>query len=102
MSTGRYSVVTKGGRRFTVEPIAERNQKINGDAFTNGGIDGSGVKTTKDKGGAVRPEDSIITEENGYNNIVTLPPSVSPNNFIDRLLACETVEEENLLWNLYR
>jgi len=100
-NTGRYWVKTKSGRKFLVEPIADRDQKINGDIFKNGGISGDGVKTTKDKGGSVRAEDSIVTHENGFKNIVTLPPGVSPNGFIDALCACETIEEENALWNLY-
>lgn len=100
MSTGRYYVTSKSGRKFTVEPIAERNQKIDGQVFTNGGVSGEGTKN-KQSGGAIREEDSIITPENGYKNIVTLPPGVSPNGFIEAILACETVEEENALWNKY-
>lgn len=97
MSTGRYYVVTKSGRKFCVEPIAERHQKIDGPAFTNGGISGEGVKVEKSLGGAIRPEDSIITKENGYNRIFTLPPGHSPNGFIEALEACETKEEEDAL-----
>lgn len=101
MSTGRYFITTKGGRKFAVEPIAERNQRIDGHVFTNGGITGDSVKN-KQSGGAIREEDSIITAENGYKNIVTLPAGHSPNGFIEALLACETVEEEEALLSKYR
>lgn len=97
MSDGRYYVVTKSGRKFCVEPIAERNQKIDGPAFTNGGISGNGVKVEKSLGGAIRPEDSVITKENGYNRIFTLPAGHSPNGFIESLVSCATREEEDAL-----
>lgn len=100
MSTGRYMIVSKAGRKFMVEPIAERGQKIDGHAFTNGGISGDEVKN-KQLGGSIREEDSVITEENGYKKIVTLPPGVSPNGFIEAILACDTIEEENRLWSKY-
>ena len=100
MSTGRYTVKTKSGRTFTIEPIAERNQKIDGHAFTNSGIDGSETKN-KQLGGAIRAEDSIITPENGFTRIATLPPGHSPNGFIQALEACETIEEEDALWAKY-
>ena len=101
MTTGRYFVTTKGGRKFAVEPIAERSQKIDGHAFTNGGIGGDEVKN-KQLGGAIRESESIITEENGYKNIVVLPPGHSPNGFIESLMACETVEEEEYLLSKFR
>lgn len=96
MSTGRYYVVSKAGRKFCVEPIAARDQKIDGHVFTNGGIGGNETKN-KQLGGSVREEDSVITKENGYKNIITLPPGHSPNGFIERIVACETIEEENAL-----
>lgn len=101
MSTGRFHVVSNAGRRFTVEPIAERNQKIDGHVFTNGGISGDETKN-RQSGGSIREEDSVITPENGYARIATLPPGVSPTGFIEAILACETKEEENALWEKYR
>lgn len=101
MSTGRYFIKMPSGRTFCVEPIAERNQKIDDSAFTNGGIDGTEIKN-KHLGGAIREEESIITEENNYKNILKLPPGVSPNGFIEALCACETVEEEKKLLALYQ
>jgi hypothetical protein len=102
MSTGRYYVVTKSGRKFCVEPIAERHQKIEGPVFTNGGISGDGVKVEKSLGGSIRPEDSIITKENGYNRIFTLPAGHSPNGFIEALEACATRVEEDALIAKYQ
>jgi len=97
MSSGRYQIVTKSGRKFTVEPIAERDQKIDDVQFRNGGISGDEVKTHKKTGGSVHPEDSIITPENGYKRIFTLPAGHSPNGFIEALDACTTREEEDAL-----
>jgi hypothetical protein len=33
--------------------------------------------------GGVKSTDSIITEDNGFKNIITLPPGVSPNSYIE-------------------
>ena len=102
MSSGRYYVKTRSGRTFCVEPIADRTQKVDGQVFTNGGISGDEVKN-KQLGGSIREEDSIITTENGFKTIFTLPAGHSPNGFIDSLELCESVEEENALiekWGL--
>ena len=100
MSSGRYFVL-KSGRKFCVEPIAERNQKIDGQVFRNGGIGGNEVKN-KQLGGSIREEDSIITPENGYKNIMRLPAGHSPNGMIESLMACETKEEEDVLLKKYQ
>jgi hypothetical protein len=96
MSSGRYYVITKSGRKFCVEPIAERDQKIDGHVFTNGGISGDDVKN-KQLGGAIREEESIIKEGYGFRSAFTLPAGHSPNGFIESLEACETKEEEDAL-----
>ena len=101
LSTGRYYIVSKGGRRFCIEPIHERNDNVDSPSWLNGGISGDEVKVEKKLGGSVREKDSIITPENGFKNIVTLPPGHSPNGFVEAILACETVEEENALWEQY-
>ena len=88
MSDGRYIVVDQATRRkFWVEPIAERNEKIDGQVFKNGGISGDGVKNDQ-KGGALRESDSFITPENGFTHITTLPAGTSPNGYIEYL--CRT------------
>lgn len=87
--TGRYTVVVEG-RTFVVEPIHERNQRGTDVAFTNGGISGEGVKGGAARGGSVPAEESIITPENGFTNIVTLPPGVSPMDGINAILRGES------------
>lgn len=86
--TGRF-FVTVGTRTFCVEPIdnAVGKRKQWGD------IDPVTKKTTGDYGeksrGAIHEDESIITTENGFKNIVMLEPGVSPIGFIDQLLAAE-------------
>lgn len=75
--TGRFivkSLVT--GRTYVVEPIGS------GHAADWGDVDPATKKMTGDYGdkytGCVRPEDSMITEENGCENIELLEPGTSP------------------------
>lgn len=69
--TGRYWVKDMAsGRAFCVEPIRERNQKVDDRVFTNGGIDGTDSKNKSQvRGGSVSEEESIITPENGFTTI---------------------------------
>ena len=74
---GRHTVERKDGRRFVVEPIsthAMRNSDWGHKDLSN-----------KPIGGGVHPDDSIITKENGFKNIVVLGPGVSPYSYIDSL-----------------
>lgn len=71
--TGRF-YVKKDGRTFIVEPISNHPDR-NAD-WTNGGIDPI-------KGGAIKPEDSIITDE---QLIVVLGPGESPLSAINKIL----------------
>jgi hypothetical protein len=90
MSTGRYYIVDQAtGRKFCVEPISERNEKLTDKKMTNGGYDGTSEKNKSDpQGGSIHDADSIITTENGYTNITTLPAGTSPNGYIEWL--CRT------------
>lgn len=85
--TGRFYVTTKEGRTFCVEPIDEHA----GRGSKWGDIDPSTKKVTGHYGekhpGAIHPDESIITEENGFKNIVMLPPGTSPMGYIEQLLA---------------
>lgn len=75
-NTGRYTVHGKDGRTFVVEPIslhANRNADWGSTDTTNLPI-----------GGAVHPDDSIITEDK-FKNIITLGPGVSPEGYIDQI-----------------
>lgn len=70
MSTGRYRVKLPNGRVFTVEPIRERDQRVNDVVFRNGGISGDEMKHKATvQGGAVPEAESVITLENGFKNI---------------------------------
>lgn len=82
--TGRFivkSLVT--GRSYFVEPID------NGQRTEWGDINPATKKIEGDYGmkhrGAVSEKDSMITEENGFENIVTLDPGVSPLDYIERI-----------------
>lgn len=74
--TGRF-YVCKGGRTFLVEPVSEHSMR-NADW-------GKTDTTNLPIGGAIHPDDSIITDEN-FTNIVTLGPGVSPLSYIEKLL----------------
>lgn len=84
--TGRY-FIKKNGRTFCVEPI-DNTQGKGREKFGN--INPATGKVEGDYGdkhlGSIHEEDSIITEENGFKNIVTLEPGVSPNAYIETLL----------------
>jgi hypothetical protein len=83
---GRY-YVTQGGRTFCIEPIDSHA----GRGGNWGDVDPATKRVTGSYGekypGAVHPDDSIITKENGFKNIVMLPPGTSPEGFITELLA---------------
>lgn len=88
--TGRF-FVTVGNRKFCVEPIDNNVGKRK----QWGDIDPVTKKTTGDYGeksrGAIHEDDSIITTENGFKNIITLPGGVSPLGYIQDL-----IEKQNL------
>jgi len=79
--TGRFTV-TKNGRTFVVEPIGpERTADW-------GSVDPVTGKLMVKKGfgkhvGAIDESDSVITKENGFKNIVTLPAGSSPMSYIE-------------------
>ena len=82
--TGRFivkSAVT--GRTYFVEPIDSGQKTEWGD------INPATKKIEGDYGakhrGAVSEKDSMITKENGFENIVTLKPGESPIDYIERL-----------------
>lgn len=76
--TGRYWIRDlKTGRTFCVEPIHNRGDEQHADWD---------FKHKKPELGAVTEKESIIKKENGFKNIVTLPPGTSPDSYIDMLL----------------
>jgi len=82
--SGRYYIIDiETGRKFCIEPI--------GDPHVNwGDLDPASKKITGEYGekhrGSIDECDSIITPENGFKNIVTLPAGVSPESYINELL----------------
>ncbi len=84
--TGRFVVTSaRTGKTYAVEPM--------GNVKTNwGSIDPASGKLMNKKGhdkyrGAIDPEDSLITEENGFKNIKVYDPGTSPFAVIEMLDA---------------
>ena len=81
--TGRFIVKSKvTGKKYFVEVIGNTHSADWGD------LDPATKKMTGSYGerydGCVSEKDSLITEENGFEKITTLPPGVSPFDEIDR------------------
>jgi hypothetical protein len=73
-------IYLKSGRKFMVEEI--------GDPHIQWGnfIPGKGLESVYAKmDDVIRPEDSQITIENGFKNIVNLNPGTSPLGYIEAL-----------------
>ena len=84
--TGRYYVKV-GNRTFCVEPIDNtlgKSRKHWGDVNPlTKEIEGNyGNKYL----GAIHEDDSLITKENGFKNIIELKPGQSPYDYINKLL----------------
>ena len=82
--TGRFVVTSlKTGKRYFVEPID------NGERLYWGDLNPATKKIEGDYGskhkGAVTEKESLITPENGFENIVTLTPGYSPLEYIENL-----------------
>lgn len=83
--TGRYYIIDiKTGRKFCVEPL------LDGEHTNWGDLNPATKKVEGNYGekyiGAIDRKDTIITEENGFKNIIELKPGESPNDFINSLL----------------
>ena len=83
--TGRFYIKTDSGRIFCVEPIDDTP-----DRTIWGDLDPVSKKLTGNYGskhrGSIKTEESIITEENGFKNIITLPPGENPIDYIEKML----------------
>ena len=82
--TGRFIVKSlKTGQTYFVEPIDNGNKTEWGD------LNPATKKIEGDYGtkykGAVKESESLITKENGFENITTLPPGYSPLEYIEQL-----------------
>jgi hypothetical protein len=85
--TGRFLVTSKRtGRTYAIEPILGAHTPEWGD------MDPVTKKLTGKYGkkytGAIKPTDSLITEENGFTNIRMLDPGTSP------IAAVEYVDDQ--------
>lgn len=82
--TGRFIVTSlKTGRKYFVEPIDNGNKTEWGD-LNPATKKLEGNYGTKHKG-AIKESESLITEENGFENIVTLKPGYSPIEYIEKI-----------------
>jgi hypothetical protein len=82
--TGRFIVKSlKTGKTYYVETLDEGERNDWGD------LDPVTKKMSGDYGlkykGSVRPEESMITAENGFDKIHTLGPGESPLDYINRI-----------------
>ncbi len=82
--TGRYYISDlETGRKFCVEPIGDNHEAW-------GDVDPVTKKMTGSYGekyqGSINKNESIITEENGFKNIVVLEPGMSPQSYVDNIL----------------
>ena len=82
--TGRFIITSlKTGKKYYVEPI-DNGERVEWGDFNPATKKIEGDYGTKHKG-AVTEKESLITEENGFKNITTLPPGFSPLEYIEQL-----------------
>ncbi len=85
--TGRYLIVSRRtGRRYAVEPIDNTPARVGwGDVNpATGDVEGDyGMKHR----GSVKESESLVTEENGFLNVVTLEAGESPEAYVERVDA---------------
>ena len=84
-NTGRF-YIKQGNRTFVVEPIDNSQGKTQ----KWGDVNPATKKVEGNYGnkhiGAIHEDDSIITEENGFKDIVVLEPGISPIDYISKQL----------------
>jgi hypothetical protein len=82
--TGRFIVKsTRTGKTYAVEPIVGKHTPVWGD-MDPATKQLSGQYGKKYKGG-IEAKESLITDDNGFNNITLLTPGTSPLAYIDIL-----------------
>ena len=82
--TGRFIVKSlKTGKTYYIEPIDNNNRSNWGD------LDPVTKKMTGDYGnkykGSIKPEESMITKENGFSKVHTIGVGESPLSYIERI-----------------
>lgn len=82
--TGRFVVTSKKtGYSYYIEPLDTGSRTGWGDVNpATGKVEGSYGGKYK---GAIHPSESLITEENGFKNIVVLPAGTSPHGYINMI-----------------
>jgi hypothetical protein len=82
--TGRFIVTSlKTGRKYYVEPLDGGGRTDWGDLNpATKRLEGSYGSKYK---GSVKESESLITKENGFCNIVTLPAGYSPLEYIEQI-----------------
>jgi hypothetical protein len=88
--SGRYFVHSgRTGKIYCVEPLDSRHEDR--EASSWGDIDPATKTVTGSYGnkykGSIDPSESVITESNGFTNIVELAAGTSPNGYIEMLDA---------------
>ena len=82
--TGRFIVKSnKTGKTYFVEPIDGDERSLWGD-YNPSTKEFETSNYGKYKG-SIRPEESMITEENGFEKIYVLKPGESPLDYINRI-----------------
>lgn len=80
--TGRFIVFSRSGKKYYVEPCG-----ISHTGF--GDVNPATKKVEGDYGGkyqgSVLESESILTDDNGFTDVVTLAPGVSPLAYIQNL-----------------
>jgi len=83
--TGRHMVVSfRTGKRYYIEAIEGNKVKWGDLNPATGKLEGSYGEKYR---GAIDKSESLITEENGFDEIHELPPGTSPAAYIDALDA---------------
>lgn len=98
MSSERFYVICKSGRKFCVEPIGD--VKTEWGNVTFGQKKGLEKVESKDTN-TITEETSIITKENGFKNIAYLAPGTSPFGYIEALDESGIDRIEGCDWVVY-
>lgn len=83
--TGRHVVISfRTGKTYAIEPMGDPHTKWGDLNPATGKVEG---KYGSKYRGSIDEKDSLITKENGFRNITTLPAGVSPAAYIEELDA---------------
>lgn len=80
--TGRFIVQHPSGKKYYVEPIGTPKTSFGDVNPATGKIEGSYGEKYR---GSIDKSGSMLTEENGFTNVVELPAGVSPLAYIESM-----------------